>query len=127
MSAANVLVVEDNDDISYLIRFLLEREGCRVEVARDGNEAEKMFGSIQPPGLIVLDVMLPYVDGFELLRELRARQGWAQVPVLMLTAKSQEADIVRALEGGASDYVVKPFKPNELLARVKKLLKEGGP
>lgn len=127
MSAANVLVVEDNDDISYLIRFLLEREGWRVEIARDGNEAENLIAAMQPPGLIVLDVMLPYVDGFELLRQLRARKGWAKVPVLMLTAKSQEADIVRALEGGASDYVVKPFKPNELLARVKRLLKEGGP
>lgn len=127
MSAPNVLIVEDNDDVSYLIRFLLEREGWRVEVARNGDEAEKMFASMQPPGLIVLDVMLPYVDGFELLRELRARKGWAAVPVMMLTAKSQEADIVRALEAGASDYVVKPFKPNELLARVKRLLKEGAP
>ncbi|MHB8667388.1 MAG: response regulator transcription factor [Burkholderiales bacterium] len=123
MSAATVLVVEDNDEISYLIQFLLEREGHGVELARDGREAEQKIAAMAPPGLVMLDVMLPYIDGFQLLSQIRRRKGWERIPVLMLTAKSQERDIVRALEAGANDYVVKPFQPNELLARVRRLTK----
>jgi two-component system, OmpR family, alkaline phosphatase synthesis response regulator PhoP len=123
MSAATVLVVEDNDEIGYLIQFLLEREGHSVELARDGRAAEQIIAAMAPPSLVMLDVMLPYVDGFQLLAQIRRRKGWELVPVLMLTAKSQENEIVRALEAGANDYVVKPFKPNELLARVRRLMK----
>lgn len=70
-----------------------------------------------------MDIMLPYHDGLELIERLRAQAGWAQVPVLMLTAKAREADIVRALELGADDYVTKPFQPEELLARIRRLLR----
>jgi DNA-binding response OmpR family regulator len=124
MSAATVLVVEDNEEISYLIQFLLERDGFLVELARDGRAAEQKIAKMSPPNLVMLDVMLPYKDGFQLLEQIRLRKGWERVPVLMLSAKAQEGDIVRALEAGASDYIVKPFKPNELLARIRRLKKE---
>lgn len=123
MSAATVLVVEDNNEIAYLVQFLLEREGFRVELARDGRAAEQQIATMPLPRLVLLDVMLPYVDGFQLLAQIRGRKEWTGVPVLMLTAKSQESEIVRALEAGANDYVVKPFQPNELLARVRRLTK----
>jgi len=123
MVAATVLVVEDNDTIAFLVQFLLEREGFGVDLARDGREAEQRIAAMPPPALAILDVMLPYVDGFQLLATIRARKGWERVPIIMLTAKSQESDVVRALDSGASDYVAKPFQPNELLARVRRLTK----
>jgi DNA-binding response OmpR family regulator len=123
MSSATVLIVEDNDEISYLIQFLLERDGFSVQLARDGRTAEQMIATISPPNLVVLDVMLPYIDGFHLLQQIRSRKEWERIPVIMLTAKAQENDIVSALEAGATDYVVKPFQPNELLARIRRLTK----
>lgn len=123
MSAATVLVVEDNNEIAFLVQFLLEREGFRVELARDGRAAEQQIATMSPPTLAMLDVMLPYIDGFQLLEQIRSRKGWERVPVIMLTAKAQESAVVRALEAGANDYVVKPFQPNELLARVRRLTK----
>lgn len=123
MGAATVLVVEDNNEIAFLVQFLLEREGFRVELARDGRAAEQQIATMPPPSLAMLDVMLPYIDGFQLLEQIRSRKDWERVPVIMLTAKAQETNVVRALEAGASDYVVKPFQPNELLARVRRLTK----
>jgi DNA-binding response OmpR family regulator len=117
------LVVEDEEQIAYLLRFILSREGFVVEVVNDGRAAQELIASAPPPALVMLDVMLPFVDGYRLLSEIRAREDWKSVPVIMLTAKSQEKDIVRALDAGASDYMVKPFKPEELRARVKRLLK----
>ena len=117
------LVVEDDDQISYLLRFILEREGFAVHVARDGKEAEQLIESLAPPAVVTLDVMLPYADGFQLLKLIRSKSSWNGSLVLMLTSKSQEKEIVRALDAGASDYVVKPFQPDELRARVRRLLK----
>lgn len=117
----SVLVVEDDDHIAHLLNFMLERGQYRVHQARDGRAA-KLFIETQPaPSTVLLDVMLPYIDGFELVRLLRAQPGWQKVPVIMLTAKTQEQDIVRALDAGANDYIVKPFQPNELLARLRRL------
>jgi DNA-binding response OmpR family regulator len=121
-----VLVVEDEEQIAYLLRFILEREGYQVELAGDGRAALGLIGSIAPPALAMLDVMLPHADGYQLLGAIRAHEAWRDVPVLMLTAKSQEKDIVRALDGGADDYLVKPFKPEELRARIKRLLVRAG-
>ncbi|MNT82340.1 Phosphate regulon transcriptional regulatory protein PhoB [compost metagenome] len=73
--------------------------------------------------MILLDVMLPYADGFQLVSQIRAKANWAEVPIVMLTAKSQEQDIVRALDAGANDYVLKPFQPQELMARLRRFLK----
>lgn len=119
----NILVVEDDEHIAYLLRFLLEREGYSISLARDGLEARQHIENSAPPSLAVLDVMLPYVDGFQLVSEIRAQPKWTRVPVLMLTAKSQESDIIRALDAGANDYITKPFQPNELRARVRRYLK----
>ena len=75
------------------------------------------------PDLVLLDVMLPYVDGFEIVGLIRAQAGWEAVPVLMLTAKNTERDTVRALDAGANDFIIKPFQPQELLARLRRFLK----
>jgi len=125
MNAQTALVVEDSEDVSYLIRFLLEREHFHVELAADGREAERLVETLPPPQLVMLDIMLPYVDGFQLLQKMRSLETWKQVPIIMLTAKSQERDIVHALDAGATDYVVKPFQPEELMARVRRLTKAG--
>lgn len=124
MSEATVFVVEDNDEVAFLVKFLLERNGFRVELARDGRAAEQQIATMSAPSLVILDIMLPYTDGFQLLEQIRSCKAWERVPVIMLTAKAQEDAIVRALEAGASDYVVKPFQPNELLARVHRLTKK---
>jgi DNA-binding response OmpR family regulator len=118
------LVVEDDDQIAYLLRFILEREGFKVESAADGRLANDLVMNGPTPALVLLDVMLPFMDGYQLLAAIRARKGWETVPVLMLTAKSQEKDIVRALDSGAADYMVKPFRPDELRSRIRRLMKE---
>lgn len=120
-----ILVVEDDDHISQILKFMLERQGYRTVLAPDGMAARKLIeGEEERPDLIVLDVMLPYIDGFEVVRIIRAQPQWKDVPILMLTAKTQERDIVRALDAGANDYIVKPFQPNELLARVRRYLRD---
>lgn len=127
-TTATILMVEDSEDIAFLVRFLLERNGYQVEHAEDGRQAlariAEKEGSGQVPDLVLLDSMLPYHDGLEILTRLRAQPAWEQVPVIMLTAKSREEDIIRALELGADDYVTKPFQPDELLARLRRLLRK---
>jgi DNA-binding response OmpR family regulator len=118
------LIVEDDEQIAYLLRFILEREGFKVESAADGRLAHDLIMNGPTPALVLLDVMLPFIDGYQLLAAIRARKGWENVPVLMLTAKSQEKDIVRALDSGAADYMVKPFRPDELRSRIRRLVKE---
>jgi DNA-binding response OmpR family regulator len=121
--AATALVVEDDDQLSHILRFILEREGFEVHQAADGRTAEKLLATLAPPAIVTLDVMLPHTDGYELLRRIRSTPGWSAVPVILLTSRSQEKDIVRGLESGANDYLVKPFKPDELRARVRRLVK----
>lgn len=119
------LCVEDDSDLVYLLNFILSREGFDVHSAADGQLAQQWIESAKvPPALIILDVMLPHADGFHLLNLIRARAGWTNVPVIMLTARSQERDVVRALDAGASEYIVKPFKPEELRARIKRLMRK---
>lgn len=119
-TAPVVLVAEDDQPIAYLLQFLLEREGYQVVMARDGRQAQQFVDSMPPPQLVILDIMMPYADGYEVLAHLRAKPEWSSTPVIMLTARSQERDIVRALDAGASDYVVKPFLPEELNARIRR-------
>lgn len=114
------LVVEDDEHIAHLLRFMLEREKYTVHLARDGREGQAFIQSQPVPTIVLFDVMLPFVDGFELVRLARGQPGWETVPVVMLTAKTQERDIVRALDAGATDYILKPFQPNELLARLRR-------
>lgn len=117
-----LLLVEDADDVAFVVDYLLRREGHDVERAVDGRRALDRIRTGAPPPLVVLDLMLPYHDGFEVLAAVRAQPGWESVPVLVLTGKLQEADVVRALEGGASDVVLKPFQARELVARIERLL-----
>ncbi|HEX8195954.1 MAG TPA: response regulator [Pyrinomonadaceae bacterium] len=118
-----VLVIEDDRIISSLLQHILSRRGYKVHTATDGRSAAAMLEEIEPPQLILLDVMLPFIDGFELLEQIRSKPEWSEVPVIMLTSKGQEKNIVRALEGGADDYIVKPFQPEELVARVRRFVK----
>ncbi len=122
MARQTVLVVEDDPDIVELLRYNLEREGYVVHVARDG---EKGLNEVRRrrPDVVLLDLMLPEVDGIEVCRRLRASEETASIPVLMLTAKGEETDMVLGLEMGADDYVTKPFSPRELVARVKAMLR----
>lgn len=119
-SKRTAVVVEDDQIIATLLEDLLGRHGFEVSMASDGRQAMDLIDGAQPPALVLLDVMLPYVDGFELLRKIRGQATWKAVPVIMLTAKSQEQTIVRALDQGANDYIVKPFRPGELLARIRR-------
>ena len=119
------LVVEDDGDIGQLLVFILEREGFRVTLLRDGRQALARIAQGDPPRLVMLDVMLPHATGHEILAALRKHEAWKAVPVIMLTAKSQEGDIVRALDAGANDYMVKPFQPAELKARIRRLVPPG--
>ncbi len=117
-----VLVVEDDADIRELLRFNLEREGFAVEEAGDGGEALRLVDR-RVPELLVLDLMLPGMPGLEVCRKIRSTPQIANLPILVATAKAAEVDRVLGLEMGADDYVVKPFSPRELTARVKALLR----
>jgi DNA-binding response OmpR family regulator len=118
-----VLVVEDDVHIAHVLSFMLDRQGYRVTHLADGRAASTHVLANPAPDLVLLDVMLPYVDGFELVGLIRAQPAWQDTPVIMLTAKNTERDTVRALEAGASDFVIKPFQPQELLARLRRYLK----
>jgi DNA-binding response OmpR family regulator len=117
----DVLVVEDDPVVSGLIDHMLRRRGFAVHVAADGRRANELLDSMDPPAVVVLDVMLPYVDGFELIKRIRHTPRWENVPIIMLTSKSQESYVIRAFEAGVNDYVVKPFRPEEFVARVRRL------
>jgi DNA-binding response OmpR family regulator len=116
-----VLVADDDQDILDLVTFRLEHSGYEVMVAHDGQEAIDQ-ALARTPDLCVLDVMMPGVDGYEATRRLRAEESTRSVPIILLTARAQEADVERGFEAGANDYVTKPFSPQELRARVQALL-----
>lgn len=120
-SARVALVVEDDEHIAHLLEFMLGRAGYSVVLARDGRAGLAYIRDNPAPTVALFDVMLPFADGLQLVATARATQGWEKVPVVMLTAKNQESDIVRALDAGANDYIVKPFQPEELLARLRRL------
>jgi DNA-binding response OmpR family regulator len=119
-----ILVVEDEESIADLIRLYLERDGFRVVWRSDGRSGLAAVAS-ERPRLVVLDLMLPGMDGFEVTRALRDKGG--RVPVIVVTAREEEADRVLGLELGADDYVTKPFSPRELVARVKAVLRRAEP
>ena len=119
---AEVLVVEDEADIRRLIRLHLERDGFRCRTAGSGTEALRELAAVVPD-LVVLDLMLPELDGLELCRRIRGDPRSAAVPIIMLTARADEVDRVVGLELGADDYMAKPFSPKELVARVRAVLR----
>ncbi len=118
----SILVVEDEKDIRNLVRFHLEQEGWAVREAETGEQAVALAAADRP-ALVVLDLMLPGVDGLEVCRRLRAAEATRAVPIIILTARAEEVDRVLGLELGADDYVTKPFSPRELVARVRAVLR----
>lgn len=122
MPETAVLIVEDEPDIAELIRFHVEREGHRARVVHSGKLALSAVAS-DPPSLLVLDLMLPDVDGLEVCRRLRWDERTRALPILIVSAKGEEADVVAGLELGADDYVTKPFSPKVLVARIRNLLR----
>jgi two-component system, OmpR family, alkaline phosphatase synthesis response regulator PhoP len=122
MTRERILVVDDEEDLLELVNYNLTKEGYRVECVSSGEEA--LAAARQNlPELIVLDLLLPSVDGLEICRLLKADSRTSHIPILMLTAKSEESDVVAGLELGADDYVTKPFSPRVLLARIRSLLR----
>jgi two-component system, OmpR family, phosphate regulon response regulator PhoB len=124
--APRILVVEDEESLTLLLRYNLETAGYSVESVARGDEAELRIAE-QAPDLVLLDWMLPGLSGVELCRRIRARKESERLPVIMLTARGEEADRVRGLATGADDYVVKPFSVPELVARVSALLRRTNP
>jgi len=117
-----VLLVEDDPDVRGLVEFRLKREGFEVRIAADGEQALALMEG-EPPDLVIMDVMIPYRSGYEVLAAFRKNPVWSQVPVIMLTGRGREEDVSRGLSAGANDYLTKPFRPAELLARVHRLLR----
>ncbi|MBE7462813.1 MAG: response regulator [Planctomycetes bacterium] len=124
MSTAKIVVIEDESDILELLEYNLSKEGYKVVSARDGEDGLRKVRK-EAPDLVLLDLMLPGLDGIEICRRLKADPLTRTMPVVMVTAKGEESDVVLGLGVGADDYVTKPFSPKELLARVKAVLRRG--
>ena len=122
MVSQNILIIEDEEDIRELVRYNLERDKFKVDEAESGEEGLKAAVR-NKPDLILLDLMLPGKDGMQVCRELKQNEDTRDIPVVMMTAKGEESDIVAGLESGAEDYIVKPFSPKVLVARVKTVLR----
>ena len=122
MAKPTILVVDDEEDILELVKLHLSREGFTVVLAETGEQALKLVQT-QPPGLVVLDLMLPGVDGLDVCKRMKADPRTRQIPIVMLTAKGEEADIVTGLELGADDYMTKPFSGKVLVARIRRILR----
>ena len=122
MRKKHVLVVEDDDDVRELLRYNISREGYDLTCVTSGEEALAKMGP-PFPDIVILDLMLPGVDGLEVCRTIRQRNDTRNVPVVMLTAKGEDADIVTGLELGADDYITKPFSPRVLIARIRAVLR----
>ena len=121
-----VLIVEDEPPLVELLSYNLEKAGFQIHIARDGEEA-LLAVEERKPDLILLDWMLPYVSGIEICRRIRRNPETRNVPIIILTARGEEDDRIRGLEAGADDYVVKPFSPSELVARVRAVLRRTRP
>lgn len=122
MPTHRVLVVEDNRHTAHLLKFLFRRSGFEVLAAIDGRDAQAILSNTEPVDLIVLGLMLPYVSGYQIIMDAKQSPAWQHVPILVLSEKVLEQDVVRALHLGANDYVTKPFRPQELLARARRLI-----
>ncbi len=122
----SVLVVEDETALLTLLRYNLEKEGFNVSSAHDGEEALLQLKEAKPDA-VLLDWMLPRVSGIEVCRQIRRTPAWKDLPVIILTARGEEGDRVRGLDSGADDYVVKPFSPNELVARLRAVIRRARP
>ena len=119
---ARILVIEDDDHIWKIIQYKLKSENHEPIWANDGLKAMKILEEIRPD-LIISDIMVPYMDGLQILEEIKMKDELEDIPVIMLTSKAQEKDVVKGLQLGAQDYMTKPFSPAELLLRVNNALK----
>src|SRR3954447_21758555 len=125
--AAKILVVDDDPNVQRLLQYTLKQEGYEVVTASDGAEGFRLWGA-ENPSLILLDVMLPKLDGYQVATKIRQEEGQTgHVPIIMLTAEREVEQRVRGLRAGADDYLIKPFHPAELLARIKSLLARFAP
>lgn len=124
MAKERILVVDDEEDILELVRYNLSKEGYKVDCTNNGEQALSIIEK-EPPDLVVLDLMLPGIDGFDVCKAIRTNAASKHIPIIMLTARSEEADVVTGLELGADDFVIKPFSPRVLSARVKTVLRRG--
>jgi two-component system phosphate regulon response regulator PhoB len=122
----HILIVEDEPALVTMLRYNLEREGYRISDARDGEEALLAIAE-EPPDLVLLDWMLPLMSGLEVCRQVRRRPETRDLPIVILTARGEESDMVRGLDTGADDYVTKPFSPRELMARVRAVMRRRRP
>lgn len=122
MAKERILVIEDEDDLLRLVSFNLTREGYQVTCAPSGEEGMRL-ARLEQPQLVLLDLMLPGIDGFGVCRILKQEEKTRHIPIVMLTAKGEEPDIVTGLELGAEDYITKPFKPKVLIARIRALFR----
>jgi two-component system phosphate regulon response regulator PhoB len=121
-----VLIVEDEADLVTLLKYNLEKEGFRTLSAGDGEEA-LLLAAEQTPNIVLLDWMLPLMSGLEVCRQMRRNPKTRDIPIIMLTARGEEADKVRGLNSGADDYIAKPFSPTELVARMRAVLRRASP
>ncbi len=119
-----ILIVDDEPNIVLSLEFLMRREGYQVAIAADGEAALEAARAAPPPDLVILDVMLPKLNGFEVCRRLRGEPRLAGLKILMLTAKGRESEVARGLDLGADAYVTKPFSTRELVAQVRQMLGE---
>ena len=119
--AKKIVLAEDEPQIARLVEFKLKKEGYEVTWKTNGEEALEAIRK-EKPDLILLDIMMPVMDGYEVLRRIREDENLKSIPVVMLTARAQERDVVKGIDMGADDYIAKPFHPAELLARVKRIL-----
>jgi len=121
MANEKILIVDDEEDVLELVRFNLDKNGYRAQTATSGEEALTQARA-KLPSLVILDLMLPGIDGLEVCKKLKSDSKTQNIPIIMLTAKGEEADIVTGLELGADDYITKPFSPKVLVARVRRIL-----
>ncbi len=119
--AKKIVLAEDEPQIARLIEFKLRKEGYQVTWKENGEEALVAIKE-EKPDLILLDVMMPVMDGYEVLRQIKEDENLKSIPVIMLTARAQERDVVKGIDLGAQDYITKPFHPAELLVQVKRIL-----
>lgn len=122
MSSKKIVIVEDEPDILEILSYNLKREGFDVSTALNGTDGLKIIQQVVPD-LALLDLMLPGMDGLEICRELKSHQSTSNIPIIMVTAKGEESDVVLGLGVGADDYIAKPFSPKELIARVKAVIR----
>ncbi len=119
----SVMIVEDDQIVARMLGHTLAQRGFSVNIASDGKMAVESITGQPPPSLVLLDIILPFFDGFEVLEKIRNQKTWKDVPIIMLTSKTQEPSVVRAFDAGADDYMTKPFQIEELMARIRRLVR----